>query len=50
MTGIEIKNTLTRRVKCERIQREKSQAGSFLLRKHLKTTSEWLKNSPVIPL
>ena len=31
--------------------REGSQkAGSFLLRNHLKTTSEWLQNSPVIPL
>ena len=31
-------------------QREKSQAVSFLFRHLLKTTSEWLQNSPVIPL
>ena len=31
-------------------QREKPQAASFLFRNLLKTTSEWLQNSPVIPL
>jgi len=31
-------------------QREKPQAASFLFRNLLKTTSEWLQNSPVLPL
>ena len=44
-------NTLKRRVSWEKkYQRKKSQAESFLFWNLLKTTSEWLKNSPVIPL
>ena len=34
----------------KKCQREKPQAESFLFWKLLKTTSEWLQNSPVIPL
>lgn len=34
----------------KKCQREKPQAESFLFGNLLKTTSEWLQNSPVIPL
>ena len=34
----------------KKCQREKPQAESFLFWNLLKTTSEWLQNSPVIPL
>ena len=46
-------NTMTRRVECGTFQREmpaKGGAGSILLQKHLKTTSEWPQSGPVIPL
>ncbi|MDD3360606.1 MAG: hypothetical protein PHW34_02925 [Hespellia sp.] len=46
-----LNNTLKRRVECEKdTERRSHRLKAFSSWKHLKTTSEWQQNCPVIPL